>query len=152
VQDYVIFDFATEYAANHKTIASPDKFVVSDEIYNDFHRFLAEKKFSYESRSEQTLKNLIETAKRERYYDAAQNEFTALEKGLTLNLDLDLGKFSEEIRELLKDEIVSRYYYQKGAIIASLANDHEIRHVLTLFHDPAEFGRILLPASVKTGK
>jgi len=152
VQDYVIFDFATEYAANHKTIASPDKFVVSDEIYNDFHRFLAEKKFSYESRSEQTLKNLIETAKRERYYDAAQNEFIALEKGLTLNLDLDLGKFSEEIRELLKDEIVSRYYYQKGAIIASLANDHEIRHVLTLFHDPAEFGRILLPASVKTGK
>ena len=152
VQDYMIFDFATEYAVNHKTIAPPDKFVLSDEIYNDFHRFLAEKKFSYESRSEQTLKTLIETAKRERYYDAARNEFAALEKGLTLNLDLDLGKFSEEIRELLKDEIVSRYYYQKGAIIASLANDHEIRHVLTLFHDPADFGRILIPGSVKTGK
>jgi len=152
VQDYMIFDFATEYAANHKTIDSPEKFVLSDDIYNDFHRFLAEKKFSYESRSEQTLKTLIETAKRERYYEAAQNEFAALEKGLTLNLDLDLGKFSEEIRELLKDEIVSRYYYQKGAIIASLANDHDIKHVLALFHDTAGFGRILLPGSVKTGK
>ena len=152
VQDYMIFDFATEYAANHKTIASPDKFVVTDEIYSDFHRFLAEKKFSYESRSEQTLKTLIETAKRERYYEGAQNEFAALEKGLTLNLDLDLGKFSEDIRELLKDEIVSRYYYQKGAIIASLGNDHEIRHVKALFHDPKEFGKLLLPESDKAGK
>ena len=152
VQDYMIFDFATEYAANHKTIASPDKFVLSDEIYSDFHRFLAEKKYSYESRSEQSLKTLIETAKRERYYEGTQNEFAALEKGLTLNLDLDLGKFSEEIRELLKDEIVSRYYYQKGAIIASLGNDHEIRHVLSLFHNPMEFGRILLPESGKAGK
>jgi len=152
VQDYMIFDFATEFAVKHKAIASPDKFVLSDEIYSDFHRFLAEKKFSYESRSEQTLKTLIETAKRERYYEGAQNEFAALEKGLTLNLDLDLGKFSEEIRELLKDEIVSRYYYQKGAIIASLGNDHEISHVLSLFHNPAEFGRILLPKSDKSGK
>ena len=148
VQDYMIFDFATEFAISHKTIAPPDKFVISDDIYNDFQRFLAEKKFSYESRSEQTLKTLIETAKRERYYEGAQNEFAALEKGLTLNLNLDLGKFSEEIRELLKDEIVSRYYYQKGAIIASLGSDNEIRHVLTLFHSPAEYSRILLPSVV----
>jgi len=148
VQDYMIFDFATDFAFKHKTIAPPDKFVVSDEIYSEFHLFLDEKKFSYESRSEQTLKTLIETAKRERYFDGAQNEFAALEKGLTLNLSADLGKFSEEIRDLLKDEIVSRYYYQKGAIIAALGNDLEIKRVLSLFNAPAEYSAILLPAVV----
>ena len=147
VQDYMIFDFATEFAGKHKTIASPDKFVIGDDIYTDFRQFLEQKKFSYESRSEQNLKTLIETAKRERYYEAAQNEFAALQKGLTLNLNADLGRFSDEIRELLKDEIVARYYYQKGAIIAALGTDLEIKRVMALLSAPAEYSAILLPAA-----
>jgi carboxyl-terminal processing protease len=147
-QDYMIFDFATDYAAKHKSIAPPDQFVVSDEIYADFHRFLTEKKFSYESRSEQSLKALIETAKKEQYFDAAKNEFEALEKGLTLNLNQDLNKSGEEIRDLLKDEIVSRYYYQKGAIIAALRSDKEIKSVLSLFHNPSEYTRLLTSGAV----
>ena len=142
-QDFMIFDFATAFASKHKAIATPDKFVISDDIYTEFHQFLTEKKFSYESRSEQSLKTLIETAKRERYFDAAQNEFAALEKGLALNLNQDLDKSSEEIRDLLTDEIVSRYYYQKGAIIAALRSDKEIKSVLNLFNNPAEYSRIL---------
>ncbi len=148
VQDYMIFDFATDFAIKHKTIAPPDKFVITDAIYNDFHQFLTDRKFTYESRSEQTLKTLIETAKRERYYEGAQNEFAALGKGLTLNLSMDLGKFSDEIRDLLKDEIVSRYYYQKGAIIAAIENDHDIKRGLSLFHSPAAYSKILLPPVV----
>jgi carboxyl-terminal processing protease len=147
VQDYMIFDFATTFASNHKSIATPDTFVIGDDIYKEFHQFLTEKKFSYESRSEQTLKTLIETAKREHYYDATQNEFLALEKGLTLNLSQDLDKNSEEIRDLLKDEIVSRYYYQKGAIISAIRTDKEIRSSLSLFHNPAEYSRLLVPGT-----
>jgi carboxyl-terminal processing protease len=146
VQDYMIFDFATEFASKHKSIAAPEKFVISDDIYSDFHQYLTEKKFTYESRSEQTLKNLIETAKRERYFEGARNEFAALEKGLTLNLNQDLGQFSEEIHDLLKDEIVSRYYYQKGAIISALETDKEIKSVRSLFGNPDEYARILKPS------
>jgi len=150
VQDYMIFDFATEYAAKHKTIATPDKFAIGNDIYSEFHQYLTEKKFTYESRSEQTLKVLIETAKKERYFDGTKNEFSALEKGLTLDLNQDLDKNSEEIRDLLKDEIVSRYYYQKGAIIAALGSDKEIKSVLSLFNNPAEYSRLLIPAAGTT--
>lgn len=149
VQDYMIFDFATDFSFKNKSIATPDKFLVSDDIYNEFHQFLIDRKFSYQSRSEQTLKTLIETAKRERYFEGAQNEFAALEKGLTLNLNLDLGKFSDEIRDLIKDEIVSRYYYQKGAIIAALGSDTEIKRVLSVLHSPAEYGAILKPTAIQ---
>jgi len=150
VQDYMIFDFATEYASKHKSIATPDKFDINDDIYKEFHEYLTAKKFSYESRSELTLKSLIETAKKEHYYDGTKNEFAALEKGLTLDLNQDLDKNSEEIRDLLKDEIVSRYYYQKGAIIAALVNDKEIRSVKSLFQNPAEYSRLLVPPAVTT--
>jgi len=150
VQDYMIFDFATEYASKHKTIATPDKFAIGNDIYSEFHQYLTEKKFTYESRSEQTLKVLIETAKKERYFDGTKNEFSALEKGLTLDLNQDLDKNSEEIRDLLKDEIVSRYYYQKGAIIAALGSDKEIKSVLSLFNNPAEYSRLLIPVAGAT--
>ena len=152
VQDYMIFDFATDFAYKQKTIEAPEKFVVGDDIYNEFRQFLLEKKFSYQSRSEQTLKTLIETAKRERYFEGAQNEFAALEKGLTLNLSLDLGKFSDEIRDLIKDEIVSRYYFQKGAIIAALGTDIEIKRVLSLLNSPAEYSSALLPTTLHPKK
>jgi carboxyl-terminal processing protease len=148
VQDFMIFDFATEFARNHKTIVPPDQFEISNEIYNEFHKFLTDKKFSYESRSELTLKNLIETAKRERYFEGAKNEFEALEKGLTLNLNQDLEKSGEEIRDLLKDEIVSRYYYQKGAIIAALGSDKEVKSVVALLQNPLEYSQVLKPSAV----
>jgi len=149
-QDYMIFDFATTFASTHKTIAPPDQFVISDEIYKDFHEFLTEKKFSYESRSEQTLKVLIETAKKEQYFDNTKNEFAALEKALTLDLSQDLEKSGDEIRDLLKDEIVSRYYYQKGAIVAALRNDKDIRGAKSLFQNPSEYARLLTSANDAT--
>ncbi len=152
VQDYMVFDFATEYAFKHKAIAPADKFRIDDQIYSEFRQFLRERKFTYESRSEQTLKALIEVAKRERYFDGAKNEFEALGKGLTLNLELDLGKFSDEIRELLKDEIVGRYYYQKGTIISELGTDLEIKRVVTIFSNPSEYDSILAAPTAEISK
>jgi len=144
VQDYMVFDFATDFANKNKSIAPANKFEISDEIYKDFHQFLTEKKFSYESKSEQTLKALIETAKKERYFKGAQNEFNALEKSLEVSLNEDLDKFSNDIRDLLKDEIVSRYYFQKGAILAAMGNDKEIKEALLLLQNPLEYSKLLV--------
>ena len=145
VQDFMIFDFATRYANSHSSIPGPKQFVVTDQIYNDFNKFLHERKFSYESRSEQGLKDLIEIAKKEHYFDNTQNEFSALEKGLTLNLDRDLVTFNDDIRELIKDEIVSRYYYQKGSILASIDDDKEIKVARTLMSEPEKYRGFLSP-------
>jgi carboxyl-terminal processing protease len=153
VQDFMIFDFATLYANNHPSIPGPKQFAITDQIYNDFGKFLHERKFSYESRSEQSLKDLIEIAKKEHYYDNTQNEFKALEKSLTLNLDRDLVTFNDDIRELIKDEIVSRYYYQKGSILASIDDDKEIKTAKSLLNEPEKYRSYLSPnASVAIKK
>ncbi|MEI6142293.1 MAG: S41 family peptidase [Mariniphaga sp.] len=149
VQDYMVFDFATDFANKNRSIPPADQFEISDQIYNDFHRFLVENKFTYESKSEQNLKTLIETAKKERYYNGAQNEFNALEKGLTVSLDQDLDKFSGDIRDLLKDEIVSRYYFQKGAIIAAMGNDKDIKGAVSLLQDPSRYSKLLMISAKK---
>jgi carboxyl-terminal processing protease len=148
VQDFMIFDFATQYANSHPTIPGPKEFAVTDQIYSDFNKYLHERKFSYESRSEQALKDLIEIAKKEHYYDNTGNEFNALVKGLTLNLDRDLETFKDDIRELIKDEIVSRYYYQKGAILASIDDDKEIKVAKTLMSQPEKYRSYLSSGAV----
>ncbi len=152
VQDFMIFDFATDYANSNKSIADPEHFQITDKIYNDFCKYVKEEKFSYKSKSEQALEDLIETAKKEHYYEGAQQEFEALDKSLTLNLNRDLFKFSNDIRELLKDEIVSRYYYQKGAILASLDDDKEIKTAKTLLDNPSQYRALLLPSKVVASK
>ena len=149
IQDNIIFDFATKFAAVHATIAAPDQFEISDEVFNQFHQYLLERKFSYESRSGQILKGLIETAKRERAYDETKAEFDALGKKLVINVDADLKKFKKEVCSVLADEIVTRYYYQKGAVMASFKDDTDLAKAKSVLSNHSEYLAILQPVSSK---
>jgi carboxyl-terminal processing protease len=130
ISKFLIFDFATKYSNENETIASPEDFEISDDIYTQFMAFVKENNFVYESESEQELDDLIEHAKKEKYYGMAQNEFEALKAKLAPDFDKDSREFDEEIRELLQDEIVSRYYYQKGAIRAAISDDKGIKKAI----------------------
>jgi carboxyl-terminal processing protease len=132
-----LFDYATKFALEHPTIDSPDKFVITDEVYNDFKNFVAQQKdFTYKSRTQEMFKDLKETAQKEDYYDAAKDQFQALEKMIALDTQKDLNLFRDEISELLSIEIVKRYYYQKGAYILGLRGDKELDKAKELLTDP----------------
>ena len=79
---------------------------------------------------------LIEIAKREKYYDISKNESDALKAKISHNIDQDLEHFKKEISEMMTDEIVSRYYYQKGAIKAALKEDQDVEKALEILHKP----------------
>ena len=149
IQDNIIFDFATRFAAGHATIAPPDQFEISEEVFNQFHQYLVERKFPYESRSGQILKGLIETAKRERAYDETKAEFDALGKKLVINVDADLKKFKKEVCSVLADEIVTRYYYQKGAVMASFKDDTDLAKAKSVLSNHSEYLAILQPVASK---
>jgi len=127
---FLIFDFATRFSSENQTIATPEDFDITDEIYNKFVEFVKEDHFEYESDSKNEFDALVESAKRDKYYTLAQAEFDALKAKITPNLDNDLALFKEEISELLQDEIVSRYYYQKGAIRSAISDDKGIKKAI----------------------
>jgi carboxyl-terminal processing protease len=150
IQENIIFDYATHFVASHPTIAPPDQFEIDDQIFDEFHQFLTSRKFTYQSRSAQVLKGLIETARKERAYDETKAEFDALEKKLTINVEADLKKFRKEVSSVLADEIVTRYYYQKGAVIASFRDDTDITKAKSVLANNAEYRTILKPFSETT--
>lgn len=140
-----IFKFANQFARKHEAIADTKSFEISDEIYNDFLSFLDENEFSYTTESERMIENMRRIAEQESYKDAIETQLHALEEQLTSYKKNDLHKHRNEIEELLKMEIVQRYYYQKGKIIAALQDDSELQTAFEILLDQSRYEQILSP-------
>ena len=138
-----IFDYATIYAQKHDTISKPLKFRISDSIYNDFINYLENKDFEYKTKTEESLNKLIEIAKKEKYYSIAEDEIKHLKEKLAHDKYKDMQTFRKEISNMLIDEIVTRYYYQKGKIQASLVDDPDIDKAISILSDKKEYRAIL---------
>jgi carboxyl-terminal processing protease len=143
IRQFKIFDFATRFRYENASIPSTDRFVINDAIYSSFIKYVSESNFDYTSETEAILKELKETAKNEKYLEFADKEIAALEAKLAHNLERDLVEFRDEIASILKDEIVSRYYYQTGAIKSSLEKDQAIARAMEVLNDEQLYRTIL---------
>jgi carboxyl-terminal processing protease len=152
----LIFDYATTLLANDKEVVSGVKELkISDEEYNNFLVFLKDKSYDYTTQSDDQLNELIKVAKQEKYFTEAKVEFDALKGKLTHDKNKDLQTFSPEIKNLLYEEIASRYFFQKGRIIASLDGDMELNKAVEVLKNPKLFESMLQKsfgaANVKAG-
>ena len=143
VRDNLIFDYATQYCLKHPSIPSTQEFKVTDADYNDFKAMVKKADFKYDQQSEKIMKTLKEAAKFEGYLDEASEEIKALEKKLTHNLDRDLDYFSKDIRSMIADEIIKRYYYTRGGIIQQLKDDDGLQAALKILADPVKYKETL---------
>lgn len=139
----LLFDYATEYAAAHQTITSAKKFKITDAEYEHFVKWLSGKEYDYITKVETDLNDLTANAKKEKYYDDIKEQIDQLKKRVSHNKELDLVKNKEEIKEYLEQEIVSRYYYEKGVKEASFDNDVDLQAALKVLQSPTEYQNIL---------
>lgn len=140
---FLIFDYATKYVMAHPEIDSPEEFQVDDDMYNDFITFLSDKDYDYTTAAERSLKALKESAVDEGYYDAVKEQYQALKVAIMHSKEEDLLTYRNEISEILKMEIVTRYYYQEGKIRASLSSDPDINRAIRILEEPATYQSIL---------
>lgn len=138
-----IFRFSNQFAREHTQIDSPDKFMIDDSTYQQFIDFVKNEKFTYTTESERIIQKLKEIAESESYLEAVKTQLSELETELVENKQNDILKHREEIEELLKIEIVTRYYYQKGKIIAALQNDPELRKAFDILLDQKQYKTLL---------
>lgn len=148
---FLFFNYATKFEREHPSIPEAKEFEITDEIYNDFIAYLADKDYDYTTKSEETLNKLKAYAEEEKYDDAIRPELDLLAGKLKENKDRDLAKHKDEIKKILKLEIVTRYYYQKGQIIASLADDPDIAKAIQLLNEKESYVAILDGSSSPSG-
>ena len=95
------------------------------------------------------MKNLKEMAEFEGHLTDASEEFKALEKKLSHNLDRDLDHFSKDIKEMIAVEIIKRFYYQRGSIIHQLIDDIDLKEAVGILTAPEKYKEMLSVPPVK---
>ncbi|HAS36535.1 MAG TPA: peptidase S41 [Flavobacteriales bacterium] len=142
-QEDLIFDFATEYRSKNDSLEKPESFRIDDELYAQFESFLEGKDLDYKTESEELLDKLAEASKKEKYFENIQTEYQSITNRIAESKGQDLVKHKAEIVEILTNELVSRYYYQKGRIISSLSTDDEIIEAKKVLKDRSLYDSIL---------
>ena len=146
IQDMAIFDFATEFKLKNKEIATADSFVVSDAVYTEFCEYLKKRGFTYDLQSAKMLKELKKMIEFEGFTAITKNDIEALQKKLHTNLDHSLTHFCKDVKDLVADEIIKRYYGRQGEIIYSLRQDSELKEAFAILKDSERYRKILSPA------
>jgi carboxyl-terminal processing protease len=139
----LIFDYATKYFAEHASIAEAGQFELTDVEYEAFKQFVLTKEFTYSTASEEMLKKMQKTAELEGFYEDSKEEYEALLAKVVPSKERDLEKFKAEIKVLLENEIVSRYFYQKGRAIDSFRNDLVIQKAIEILKNNTSYNTIL---------
>ncbi len=137
------FDFANKYKAEHNAIPMAKKFKLSDDEYQQFVSYLANKDVSYTTAVENELQDLLKQAKDGKHYDDIKGELEIIKKKVSHNKSNDLIRFKSEIKEMLEAEIASRYYLQKGYIEATFDDDPDIIMAKQVLNDSQKYNTYL---------
>jgi carboxyl-terminal processing protease len=138
-----IFNFANQFKRNHDSISSAKTFLVTDEIYDEFKKFLDDKDYHYETKTEKAINDLKEEAESEKYFSDLELELEELHNKMKDSKNNDIDKFKSEISEVIEMEVSTRYYYQKGKVEASLKHDIELAEAISLLNDMDRYNAIL---------
>jgi carboxyl-terminal processing protease len=143
VDKFQVFDFANEYYRSHQSIPTAKEFGLSDTDYESFVSFLQGKKYDYVDRSEKQLEELKEALEMDKHFEKLKGQYETMKAEMLANKRNDLVNHRQEIRDMLEEEIVSRYYYEKGRTELALKNDPELKRAIEVLQDKPLYSSIL---------
>jgi carboxyl-terminal processing protease len=138
-----IFDFASKYSFEHKSIAEARSFSLTDQEYAEFVQWMKDKSYTYTSELENELAAFEEVAKHEKYLGELKPHVEQVRARLKDRRKNDLILFKDQIKKLLEEEIASRYYFERGYVEAGFKYDEEIKKAADLLHNPQHYKKIL---------
>lgn len=141
----VLLNYEVDYIAKHPTVAQPADFELSDEDYAEFKKRVLDSGFTYDRTSEKFLKDLEQLTRFEGYYDDAKPEFEALKKKLSHNVARDLEYNKQAIKNIINNDLMAAYYFQRGATQNSLRHDKQMDEAMKLITDGERYAKILNP-------
>lgn len=143
VTKFFIFDYANYYATKHDKLGEISKFEITDAIYNDFLNFMKGKDYSYKLPCEAALERFKNEAQKDSCWAEVALQYAELSGKLAQTKENDLIKNQDEIKSLLREEIVSRYYYQRGRAEAELQGDATVNRAIEILLNKDRYRELL---------
>lgn len=144
IQDFMIFDFATEYYYQHD-IEQLEDFKLTDKDFKDFVKFLNDKGFVFENETEKHFEEMLIAAENEALTPVLNKEIKALQEKLKSANQEAILQQKEQIMNLLSEEIVTRYFYDEGAFEYNIVKGEEINTAQRVLSNLSEYKSILQP-------
>jgi len=139
----LVFDYANAYRNTHSKIDNAKAFTLSDADYNDFVKYLSGKNYTYSTASEKILGALKTEAAKDKQFAELQPELEALKNKLSSTKKNDLQVHKTEIKQVLENEIASRYYFEKGRYEVNFKYDKEMGQAVKILQDKPQVASIL---------
>ena len=136
-------DFCDEYTRRNPQPIDLKTFAITDRIYNEFVRFMADKDVEYQSRTKLALAELTKNAERELYYDDIKDQIALIESSLKDDKDNSLRLYREQLSGLILDNLILRHYYSRGLIEYHLSRDEAVGEALGVLRDGDRYDTIL---------
>jgi len=143
IKSEAIFNYATIYFNNNDNVATSKDFVLSDKDYQHFISYLNRADAVFETDTEKRLADALKASESEGYIPKIEQEYRSLLDKIKREKVIELGANKSEIKELLTNEIVRRYYYKKGEYIHKVHNDISINDAVEVLKDENKYQKIL---------
>jgi len=143
INSNLFFDFATDYHFRNNSIAKPRDFELSDQEYENFVAWLGDKNLSLTSEIDVAIKTLETIAKEEKYYDGMKPSIEQLKIKMAGVKQGYLVNYKSEVKYLLQEEIISRYYLHTGVMESAMDNDPAILKAVDVLGNKSQYSQIL---------
>ncbi|EDP72853.1 C-terminal processing peptidase, tail-specific protease [Flavobacteriales bacterium ALC-1] len=126
LNENLVFNFATNYYYDHK-VEDLKSFRFSDSEFKKFKNFIKASGFNFETKTEQALQDAITIAKEEELDGVINSEYKDLTTALQRYKSSAIEGNKTQLKSLITDEIIKRYFYSEGLYTYYTANNLEIK-------------------------
>lgn len=138
----LVFNFATDYYYSNQ-VDDLKGFKLSESDFKKFKNYIKNSGFNFKTKTEKALTNAINVAKEEELDAVITTEYNNLTDALQSYKSNAIEGNKTQLKSLLTDEIIKRYFYSEGLYTYYTANNTEIKKALSILNNPSQYASIL---------
>ena len=142
LKDDAIFNYATEYYYKNQ-LTDWSNFTFSESDFQDFRQYLNKNGFEYETETEKEFAEALRRAEDDDLDGEIKSSYNQLMKSIDAAKEKAIVAKGAEIKSLLTDEILKRYFYREGLYNYQVNNNPEIKEAISVLNDSNKYKRIL---------
>ena len=142
LKDNLVLNFATDYYYNN-TVEDLTAFEFSENDFKDFKKYLKSTGFNFETKTEKALNDLMITAEDEELNTVISSDYENLVSEIKAYKSSAIDKNKTQLKALLTDEIIKRYFYSEGLYNYYTANNTEIKEAISILNNQQQYNNIL---------
>jgi len=134
-----IFNFVTAYVKKNPVVTVND-FKVSEKEFRQFQEYIKLKDTTFVTASEKKFKEAYDSMKKK---EVVSKEYQQIIKKIKDQKVKEIETNKDHLIPIIEDEIIERYFYQKGKYQHQLKKDKMIKEAVTLLKNKKKYQQIL---------